>query len=243
MKKQEERRVLGPEGGTEDGFVFSLDGKRTRFSDKELLAEVRGFGETVGGRAFTMAEFNRWAARKCAANCISRRFGTWRRALSLVGISGVKSAEYGAEELIEHLERVWREMGRAPGVRSIRRYGTICGVPYARRWGSLRRACVQLVRWKRGEISREEVLRPCVGRRKGLRPGVRWEVLERGGRTCAVCGRGAGRGVKLEVDHIVPVSAGGGDEVENLRVLCAGCNRGRGSGKSVGKGRTGRRAG
>src|SRR5262245_55742960 len=108
-------RVVAP-----DDFVFDYNGKRTQFSDKELLAEVRAFGEVGGGRAFTMVEFNRWKKRRCAANCIARRFGTWRRALALVGIAGVKAAAYGAEELIEHLEAVWREMGRPPGVRSIR---------------------------------------------------------------------------------------------------------------------------
>ena len=47
----------------------------------------------------------------------------------------------------------------------------------------------------------------------------------------AVRGARAGgdeHGVKLEVDHIVPVSAGGTDEMSNLRVLCCECNRGKG---------------
>jgi len=38
---------------------------------------------------------------------------------------------------------------------------------------------------------------------------------------CKHCGRGTG---KFHVDHIVPLSKGGGDELENLQFLCAQCN-------------------
>jgi len=56
---------------------------------------------------------------------------------------------------------------------------------------------------------------------------VRWEILQRDGNRCVVCGQGASDGVTLEIDHIVPVSKGGSDEKSNLQVLCAPCNRGK----------------
>ena len=49
---------------------------------------------------------------------------------------------------------------------------------------------------------------------------IRAYILHRDGYVCAKCGGGA----VLHVDHIVPVSEGGGNEPENLRVLCEGCN-------------------
>lgn len=34
-------------------------------------------------------------------------------------------------------------------------------------------------------------------------------------------------GVKLEVDHIIPVAEDGGDALDNLQTLCFDCNRGK----------------
>ncbi len=52
---------------------------------------------------------------------------------------------------------------------------------------------------------------------------VREAVLARDGHRCVVCGAPA-----TEVDHLVTVSAGGGDEPANLRAVCRGHNpRGR----------------
>ena len=33
----------------------------------------------------------------------------------------------------------------------------------------------------------------------------------------------------MEVDHIIPQSAGGGDHIENLQLLCGHCNRVKGT--------------
>lgn len=44
-------------------------------------------------------------------------------------------------------------------------------------------------------------------------------VLRQAGGRCAECGR---RDRRIQVDHITPVSQGGGHAVENLRALCSG---------------------
>lgn len=43
----------------------------------------------------------------------------------------------------------------------------------------------------------------------------RARVLERDGHACYVCGRPA-----VEVDHLLPRTAGGGDELSNLAAIC-----------------------
>ena len=43
------------------------------------------------------------------------------------------------------------------------------------------------------------------------------------------CGRGREDGVKLHVDHIVPVSRGGKSVISNLQTLCEDCNCGKGN--------------
>ena len=50
---------------------------------------------------------------------------------------------------------------------------------------------------------------------------IRATVLVRDGGRCRRCRRS----INLEVDHIVPLSKGGGTEESNLQVLCRRCNR------------------
>ena len=42
--------------------------------------------------------------------------------------------------------------------------------------------------------------------------------------TCQICGATVKDGVKLHIDHIVPVSKGGTNDINNLQVLCKQCN-------------------
>jgi 5-methylcytosine-specific restriction enzyme A len=49
-------------------------------------------------------------------------------------------------------------------------------------------------------------------------------VLERDDYTCTVCGVKQSEGFSMHVDHIVPVSKGGNNEMENLQTLCPKCN-------------------
>lgn len=59
-------------------------------------------------------------------------------------------------------------------------------------------------------------------------PSTRVKVFERDNYTCQMCGRSHHHdGVKLEVDHILPVSRGGSDNISNLQTLCFDCNRGK----------------
>lgn len=57
---------------------------------------------------------------------------------------------------------------------------------------------------------------------------LRFEILKRDGYACRYCGATA-PDVPLHVDHVVPISLGGGDEPNNLVTSCADCNAGKGS--------------
>lgn len=61
-------------------------------------------------------------------------------------------------------------------------------------------------------------------KRRPLPKGIRHEVFKRDNFKCAECGKGKDV-TTLEVDHILPVSKGGTDEMHNLRTLCYTCNR------------------
>ena len=63
-------------------------------------------------------------------------------------------------------------------------------------------------------------------KRKALGKRQRFEVFKRDSFTCQYCGEQA-PDVILHVDHINPVSKGGGNEITNLITSCQSCNSGK----------------
>jgi len=62
--------------------------------------------------------------------------------------------------------------------------------------------------------------------RLSLSPKIRYDVLRRDGFACQYCGR-TGEDAVLEIDHIIPVSKGGTNDIGNLQTACRDCNRGK----------------
>lgn len=62
--------------------------------------------------------------------------------------------------------------------------------------------------------------------RSSMTNSKRYDVLRRDQFQCVLCGS-SGSESNLEVDHIIPVSKGGSDDMDNLRCLCFRCNRGK----------------
>lgn len=59
---------------------------------------------------------------------------------------------------------------------------------------------------------------------EGLHTFGEWELLKRQyGYTCPACGKSEPE-IKLTEDHIVPLSKGGSDWIENIQPLCVSCN-------------------
>lgn len=59
---------------------------------------------------------------------------------------------------------------------------------------------------------------------------TRFAILKRDNYRCRICGATADDGVKLHVDHKVPLAKGGENGEENLWTLCDLCNYGKGTG-------------
>ncbi|HHB78528.1 MAG TPA: HNH endonuclease [Saprospiraceae bacterium] len=65
-------------------------------------------------------------------------------------------------------------------------------------------------------------------RRAPISTKLRFEIFQRDNFTCQYCKRNKDEdGVKLEIDHIVPVEMGGKDEISNLTTSCRECNNGK----------------
>jgi len=56
---------------------------------------------------------------------------------------------------------------------------------------------------------------------------IRFDVFKRDSFTCSYCGNKPPN-VTLEVDHIIPVSKNGTNDIDNLITSCFDCNRGKG---------------
>lgn len=64
---------------------------------------------------------------------------------------------------------------------------------------------------------------------RAVEAGQRERILERDGHVCVRCGREPDRQnrIWLEVDHIISLADGGGNDDDNLRTLCNECHRAR----------------
>ncbi len=63
--------------------------------------------------------------------------------------------------------------------------------------------------------------------RSGISAKLRYKILKRDKSCCRRCGRSVDDGVKLVVDHKIPVDWGGLTEESNLWTLCEECNLGK----------------
>jgi hypothetical protein len=69
-----------------------------------------------------------------------------------------------------------------------------------------------------------------IGAKRVLNTVDRYEILERDGFRCQLCGRTAQDMVVLEIDHKISYAEGGTTEdLDNLWTLCRDCNRGKGT--------------
>lgn len=98
----------------------------------------------------------------------------------------------------------------AEGIKIFTRYGwlTRCG-----------NGVYTVVNWDAYISSDQERQRPDVW------ATTRGRIFERDDFTCQYCGA---RGVRLERDHIVPISRGGSNDDPNLTTACMQCNRSKG---------------
>ncbi len=213
-------------------FKFDLNAKRTRINDAELIAALQSVTEALGGGYFTSPQYDAFPGQRPHSATIMERFGSWKKALALIGISGGRKRCYSPDELITNLESIWQQLGHPPGRRQIATLGErISESPYKRHWGSLHAACEAVAAFHDGRIGRPLLL--AGNAEKGARVTIplrdRWAVLKRDNYRCTKCGASpsSDHQVALEVDHINPVTKGGGNAIENLRTLCQRCNQGK----------------
>jgi len=130
-------------------FIFNMKAKKVRKTDSQLLESLHEFAKQKDMHYFTTIDYNKWKNKIIASETISERFGSWKKALSLIGVEGARERKYSDKELMDNLETVWRKVGYPPGKRILSKHGEgISERPYKDRWGSLRNACELLAQYK-----------------------------------------------------------------------------------------------
>ena len=213
-------------------FRFDLNARKVRITNNELLESLKKYAEKVNFRYFSTLEYDKQSGKMAHSSTIISRFGSWKKALQTIQIEGGRERKYSPEELIDNLETVWRELGYPLGKRQLSKLGLkISERPYKRIWGSVKGACNAIAEYHNGKISKEKLMNGSdTGNKRVTIPlSVRWMVLKRDNYTCQSCGQSPARNneVELEIDHILPVSQGGTNQIDNLRTLCKKCNQGK----------------
>lgn len=165
---------------------------------------------------------------------ISRRFGTWNKALLEAGLKPGNIFNYSDEELFENILNIWQHKGKQPVRRDLNlEPSKISQHPYNRRfksWSEALRCFVEYANENDNSVittSESRNITQKTNRDPSLR--LRFQVLKRDNFTCVQCGASPAKdqSVELHVDHIKPWSRGGETIYKNLQTLCLKCNLGK----------------
>lgn len=85
--------------------------------------------------------------------------------------------------------------------------------------------CLESV--SRSHLDRETYKKMAAVERGEVSDSLRYDIMNRDNFTCVLCGASARQGVRLHVDHIIPIAKGGKSTPDNLRTLCERCNVGK----------------
>lgn len=220
-----------------------LPTKRMNVAAEELIKDIQRVSEIYGTTRLTKAQYKTHG--KFSEAVVYRCFGSWQRALQLLGLKP-GWGPVTTEELFDNLEIVWRHLGRQPTVEEmIPPLSKYNGHTYADRFGGYRKALEAFVAAIDSETRSSaadctdtgtEVAHVTLGsRRKSSSRSIGWRLrfltLRRDGFRCRACGKSPANtaGVELVVDHVLAWSNGGETVLENLQTLCVECNGGKSS--------------
>jgi Homing endonuclease associated repeat/HNH endonuclease len=226
---------------------FELEESLRGAPDVEVLDDMRRCAKLVGKDTITMDEYA--DVGKAHPSLISRRFGSWPKALKLAGLQPSRS-KIGItdDELFENIRSLWISLGRQPRYSEMKTpTSQFSASTYENRFGSWLNALREFVVWANAE-SVVELGGPSaddIGHvelsdskaflkrrtRREISDRQRFRTLVKDGFRCRSCGVSplTKPGTELHVDHIVPWSKGGETVDENLETKCEQCNLGKGN--------------
>ncbi len=214
-------------------FILKPDNRNA--SDQELIEDLKRVAQELGKNKVTIDEYKKKG--KFHWNTLSRRFGTWNKALEKVGLEKTNDLNISNEDLLENIKDVWLKIGRQPLYAEMGKPLSKFSVDtYNRRFGSWRKALEKFVEFVNSEeIETEKTIasKPEVISRHKTKRDVNWRlrflVMRKDNFKCVACGRNPATdpNIILHVDHIKAWDKGGETVFENLQTLCSVCNIGK----------------
>ena len=206
--------------------------KNTPIESDELLHDLKRVAEKLGTDVLSQKLYSEYG--KYDVTNLSRRFGTWRKALLKAGLKPGNIINYSDEELFENILNIWQHKGKQPTRRDLNfKPSKISQGPYNRRFKSWSYTLLSFVEYANGtDIQNIEIPQISDSIKKTNRDPslrLRFKVLKRDNFSCKQCGVSPAKdkNVELHVDHIKPWSKGGETILENLQTLCQKCNLGK----------------
>jgi len=207
---------------------FQLEPHHRDTPDIVLIEDLRRVATDTGSSSVTIDQYNDHG--RYHATTLTRRFGSWFKALELAGLERTRNLNISTDALFENLVNVWTKIGRQPKYNDLTKVVSLYSAgTYENRFGGWRRALEAFVSWaNEGNSPAPSSVPQTTIRRTPRAPNWRQRavVLMRDGAKCRLCGASA-QVAKLNIDHITPWSRGGETIIENLQVLCELCNIGK----------------
>lgn len=203
------------------------------YDESSIIGELQRIGKLTGKNTVTKSDLKKYG--RVSWDTIRRQFGSLRKALERAQLTVSRYAKPTEKELIDILLDLWqitvKKHGRRPEGRDLKKFGyPVSRDTYARAFGSWKKALIRAYNSIADNTlaaeSNDNKPAQQTKNRQTLSLHKRFFILKRDQFACKKCGA-SGHGVKLEVDHIVPFSKGGSDNLSNLKTLCFECNQGK----------------
>ena len=221
---------------------YELNFRNNTGTDQELLDDMKRVADKCGSVNLASRDYDEYGEFSSAT--ISRRFGSWNKAIEIAGLKISNIINISEQELFKNLENVWIKLGRQPKRREMKLpLSKYSERGYITKFGSWRKALETFVEFINSVTDENEDLSvdeniiettrvpEIIYKHKTKRfPSERLkvQVLMRDGNTCRLCGIIV-TGENIHFDHILPWSKGGETVLENLQVLCAPHNLAKGN--------------
>ncbi len=190
-----------------------------------IAAELRRIARVTGKSTVSMRDIRRFG--RVHPRTVILKFGSLPKACEAAKLDMPPVKRWTNDELLRIVADLWamtlKDKGRSPYTTDLRKYGfELAPCTIAGRFGTWRKALL--------EANKFVIAIPPAGPvetvrgRKTISDRKRFLIFKRDQYTCQICRRS---GVELEIDHIIPLSKGGTDTIENFQTLCVPCNRGK----------------